>query len=83
MESYLDSIIQPVGWDTWSGVPTNEVCYREFKNRGLGANNKHRAKWMHKITNPEEVKMFTVGEFINKDGWLAGTLIPHYDGFQS
>ncbi|KAL8502352.1 hypothetical protein ACS0TY_021480 [Phlomoides rotata] len=87
MESYLDSIIQPAGWRDWHGsTVTDKLVYREFNNRGPGAPTDKRINWTgyEDVTdNPEKVKRFTVGEFINKDGWLDGTNVPYSSGFIS
>ncbi|KAL3618244.1 hypothetical protein CASFOL_038565 [Castilleja foliolosa] len=84
MESYLDTIIQPDGWQEWPPRGTDSVTYLEFNNRGPGASTEKRVRWAgyRDVTgHPEMVRRFTVGEFINTGDWIGKAGIPHSDGF--
>ncbi|KAL3618235.1 hypothetical protein CASFOL_038556 [Castilleja foliolosa] len=84
MESYLDTIIQPDGWQEWPPRGTDSVTYLEFNNRGPGASTEKRVRWAgyrDVIGHPEIVRNFTVGEFINTGDWIGKAGIPHFDGF--
>ncbi|KAJ6773232.1 PECTINESTERASE [Salix koriyanagi] len=82
MRSMMGSLIDPTGWLPWTGntaPPT--IFYAEFENFGPGASTKNRVKWkgLKTITNKQASK-FTVKEFIQGDGWLAGTDISYKPG---
>ncbi|KAG5237942.1 hypothetical protein OIU76_012761 [Salix suchowensis] len=82
MRSMMGSLIDPTGWLPWTGntaPPT--IFYAEFQNFGPGASTKNRVKWkgLKTITNKQASK-FTVKEFIQGDGWLAGTDISYKPG---
>lgn len=82
MESYLDSIVQPSGWYDWSSTPKDNLVYRELNNYGPGAATDKRVDWSVDVTgNPKMLQNFTVGEFINKDGWINRTGIPFCNNF--
>ncbi|KAH6784818.1 hypothetical protein C2S52_009777 [Perilla frutescens var. hirtella] len=84
MESYLDDIIQPEGWVAWNkDGRTDELRYLEFRNRGGGADTSRRVNWKgyEDVSGlPDKVQGFTVAEFIDRDGWLAGTGVPYSPG---
>ncbi|KAK4476646.1 hypothetical protein RD792_015806 [Penstemon davidsonii] len=83
MESFLDSIIKPEGWLSWEGRNTDTLTYREFMNRGPGAATDGRVNWkgFKVVTDPNELRNFTVGQFINDKDWLRNTHIPYDSGY--
>ncbi|KAK4489421.1 hypothetical protein RD792_005230 [Penstemon davidsonii] len=83
MESFLDSIIPPVGWLSWEGRTTDALTYREFGNRGPGASTSGRVSWQgfKAVTLPNEMLNYTVGELIDGTDWLRHTGIPNTRGF--
>ncbi|XP_077218162.1 pectinesterase-like [Tasmannia lanceolata] len=84
MESFLDDLIDPAGWLEWSGdFALSTLYYREYKNRGPGANTSARVTWpgYKAITNSTEANLFTVENFIQGSEWLTSTTIPFYSGF--
>ena len=79
MESLLGDFIQPAGWMPWQGnFALDTLFYREFNNRGPGANTNQRVKWRgYKVmTNRNEAIPFTAGPFLQGDQWLPGTGAP-------
>ncbi|KAG7649155.1 Pectin lyase fold/virulence factor [Arabidopsis thaliana x Arabidopsis arenosa] len=85
MESYLDDMIDPMGWTSWNSSTTGRLStlyYGEYKNKGPGANTSQRVRWkgFKIITDPIEANKFTVGKLINKDPWLNATGIPYNEG---
>ncbi|OMO58276.1 Pectinesterase, catalytic [Corchorus capsularis] len=45
MESWLDTIIDPKGWDQWNKLVVDLLIYVEFSNRGPGSNTSTRVTW--------------------------------------
>jgi len=85
MESYLDDMIDPMGWTPWNSSTTGRLStlyYGEYKNKGPGANTSQKVRWkgFKIITDPIEANKFTVGKLINKDLWLNATGIPYNEG---
>ncbi|KAL5227552.1 hypothetical protein ABZP36_015817 [Zizania latifolia] len=79
LQSELDSVVNPAGWLEWSGnFALDTLYYGEYQNTGAGAGTSNRVKWKgyHVITSASEASIFTVGNFIDGDVWLAGTSIP-------
>ncbi|XP_010552183.1 PREDICTED: pectinesterase-like [Tarenaya hassleriana] len=79
MQSYISDLLRPDGWQGW-GVTfeLDNLTFREYQNRGMGANTKRRVKWksFKVITDPEEAEQFTTGPFIDGGSWLKGTGFP-------
>ncbi|KAL8105548.1 putative pectinesterase/pectinesterase inhibitor 13 [Apium graveolens] len=79
MESMMGDFIQPVGWMPWQGTfALDTLFYREFNNRGPGANTAQRVKWRgYKVmTNRNEATPFTAGPFLQGDQWIPKTGAP-------
>ncbi|KAJ4851417.1 hypothetical protein Tsubulata_030617 [Turnera subulata] len=83
MESWLDSIIDPQGWEEWDGRPLMWGTYREYNNQGPGSNTSSRVTWptFKVLTDWFQAKPFTVREFLKGDLWLPRTGVPYYGGF--
>ncbi|XP_077218523.1 pectinesterase-like [Tasmannia lanceolata] len=84
MESFLDDLIDPAGWLEWSGdFALSTLYYREYNNRGPGANTSARVTWpgYKVINNSAEASQFTVESFIQGNEWLTSTAVPFYSGF--
>lgn len=79
MESMLGDFIQPAGWMPWQGTfALDTLFYREFANRGPGANTARRVNWRgYKVmTNRNEALPFTAGPFLQGHLWLKFTGAP-------
>ncbi|MGD7340638.1 pectinesterase family protein [Ralstonia pseudosolanacearum] len=67
MQSQIGDFLLPEGWMKWD--PTNgyeKTCeYREYANRGPGANTARRVNWpgFRAITDPKQAEKYTVLRF--------------------
>ena len=81
MQSEIADAIVPEGWYKWNDqVKHEETCeFREFNNRGPGANTAGRAKYggVQVITDKKLAEQYTAGPFLFGDKWLAATGVPH------
>ncbi|OVA03696.1 Pectinesterase [Macleaya cordata] len=82
MQSFIDSVIDPVGWLEWNGtVGLSTLYYGEFQNYGPGANTSMRVQWPgYSLMNAEQAVNFTVYNFTMGDTWLPSTDIPFSKG---
>ncbi|GLJ10952.1 hypothetical protein SUGI_0138690 [Cryptomeria japonica] len=82
MLSELGDIINPAGWLEWDAdFALSTLYYAEYQNSGAGAVVNGRVTWpgYKVITDENEAKKFTVGEFIGTS-WLKATGIPFAEG---
>ncbi|GMH28612.1 hypothetical protein Nepgr_030455 [Nepenthes gracilis] len=85
MESTLADFIQPAGWMPWAGTfALDTLFYREYANRGPGANTARRVKWKGYgvITNRSEALKFSAGPFLQGRLWLPAIKIPYILGLR-
>ncbi|WOG87289.1 hypothetical protein DCAR_0206512 [Daucus carota subsp. sativus] len=82
LQSFMDSLINPVGWHEWSGnFALDTLYYAEFSNTGPGSNTSGRVTWPgYHIINATEAADFTVANFISGDSWLPQTGVPYSSG---
>jgi pectinesterase len=61
----LPKEIVAVGWSNWDN-PSNEktAFYAEYKNKGVGGNSSHRAKWSKQLADAE-VKEYTIANIFS------------------
>ncbi|XP_027074224.2 probable pectinesterase/pectinesterase inhibitor 41 [Coffea arabica] len=85
MYSFLDSIIDPLGWHEWIGdFALNTSYYAEFSNTGPGSNKSGRVTWPgFYIINATDAANFTVSNFLLGDGWVWQTGVPYTSGLLS
>lgn len=87
MQSQIDSVIEPQGWEHWPETPQNgETCwYAEYGNKGPGADLSQRVKWpcIKRVASSEEAGEFTPLKFIGGDLWVRPTGIPYVPGMIS
>lgn len=85
MESFLDSTVDPVGWEEWPDSPVTYVTYLEFRNWGPGADTSRRVRWPgHKVVGDEsDAVAYTASRMIRGDEWIPQTGIPYSSGFLS
>ncbi|KAI6694681.1 hypothetical protein NL676_022391 [Syzygium grande] len=82
MQSFIDSLINPAGWQIWDGeFALSTLYYAEYNNTGLGSNTTNRVTWpgYHKI-NATDAANFTVSSFLLGDDWLPQTGVPYTSG---
>ncbi|KAL4589365.1 hypothetical protein LXL04_002271 [Taraxacum kok-saghyz] len=82
MESYIDELIDPIGWIQWSEDEGLEnLYYGEYGNTGPGSKVDGRAKWPgYHVMDYYDATNFTVSEFIAGEEWLDSTSFPYDDG---
>ncbi|CAD5181114.1 unnamed protein product [Musa acuminata subsp. malaccensis] len=82
MQSFIDGVIEPVGWLEWSGsFALTTLYYGEFDNHGPGANTSGRVQWPgYSLMNAMDALNFTVYNFTTADAWLSSTSIPYSGG---
>ncbi|XP_076941022.1 putative pectinesterase/pectinesterase inhibitor 41 [Bidens hawaiensis] len=82
MQSFMDSLITPVGWSMWSGdFALNTSYYAEFNNSGPGSNTSQRVTWLgFHIINETDAVNFTVSAFLVGDAWLPQTGVTYDAG---
>ncbi|KAL0380084.1 UNVERIFIED_CONTAM: putative pectinesterase/pectinesterase inhibitor 25 [Sesamum angustifolium] len=82
MESYIGSLINPVGWLEWNGTKgLDTLYYGEYENYGPGANTSMRVQWPgYSLMNASDAFNFTVYNLTMGDTWLPDTTIPFSAG---
>ncbi|KAL8101003.1 putative pectinesterase/pectinesterase inhibitor 7 [Apium graveolens] len=82
MQSFMDSLINPVGWREWSGTfALDTLYYAEFSNTGPGSDTSGRVTWTgYRNINETDAAAFTVSSFISGDNWLPLTGVPYSSG---
>ena len=83
MESFIDDLIQPVGWMPWDGTFGLDTCfYTEYNNRGPSSSKANRAQWKGvKEVTKAQVEHFTASQFIMGGTWIPNTGVPYTPGF--
>eukprot|EP01018_Ginkgo_biloba_P027976 Gb_01422 [translate_table: standard] len=85
MQSFLDDLIHPSGWQPWSpNFALKTLYYGEYMNSGPGAGTVRRVKWpgYRVITTVDEANKFTVAEFIYGNSWLPSTGVAFQGGLK-
>ncbi|KAI3901599.1 hypothetical protein MKW92_045567 [Papaver armeniacum] len=78
IQSFIDSLIDPSGWDPWTGEFLDTLYYAEFNNTGPGSNTSNRVQWPgYRTIDLANATSFTVSNFILGDDWLPATGIPY------
>jgi len=82
VHSYIDSIVDPKGWEPMPNEPTDKVRYMEFENFGPGSNTDGRVKWagVTMVQHPTQVTPFTASYLLDADSWIPDTGVPYYNG---
>ncbi|KAK7358842.1 hypothetical protein VNO77_00782 [Canavalia gladiata] len=71
IHSFLEVIITPKGWSTWTGdFALKKLYYGEVENSGPGSNLSQRVPWSSKIP-ANHVSTYSVQNFIQGDHWTA------------
>ncbi|XP_047325277.1 probable pectinesterase/pectinesterase inhibitor 7 [Impatiens glandulifera] len=82
MDSFMDSLIKPLGWREWDGdFALNTSYYAEYNNRGPGSDTSGRVTWTgYHIINATDAGNFTVANFLLGNDWLPQVGVPYTDG---
>ncbi|ESW22825.1 hypothetical protein PHAVU_005G184400 [Phaseolus vulgaris] len=78
LHSYIDSVVDPEGWEPMPHQPTNKVTYIEFHNTGPGSNTDGRVKWAG--GHPAQAARFTASSLLDADSWIPSTGVPYHTG---
>lgn len=83
MESYLDWIISPSGWEDWPNTPDKNAVYLEFRNWGPRADTSRRVQWsgFKVIRDSREAWPYIASQLIQGDEWIPDTGVPYEAGF--
>lgn len=84
MQSFIDGLIDPKGWNEWSGdFALSTLYYAEFANWGPGSNTSNRVTWEgYHLIDEKDADDFTVHKFIQGEKWLPQTGVPFKAGLQ-
>ncbi|KAH6798628.1 Plant invertase/pectin methylesterase inhibitor superfamily [Perilla frutescens var. frutescens] len=80
LDSYLDSIIDPMGWSDWNTTTNylNTCWFREFGSHGPGGNTTQRIKSPGvKPMSQIFAAQFTPIRFFGDDQWILRSLVPY------
>lgn len=79
MESYLDGLVDPEGWQEWPGGQGLDTLYfGEYMNSGPGSGIEGRVTWPgYHVLDYDDASNFTVVDFIQGDEWLDSTSFPY------
>ena len=83
MQSFMDSLINTVGWREWDGnFALSTLYYAEYDNTGPGSDTTNRVTWpgYQVIANATDAANFTVSNFLLGDNWLPQTGVPYSGG---
>ncbi|KAF8014890.1 hypothetical protein BT93_H0630 [Corymbia citriodora subsp. variegata] len=82
MQNFMDSLINPAGWQIWSGnLSLSTLYYAEYNNTGPGSNTTNRVTWPgYHVSNFTDATNFTVSSFLLGDNWLPQTGVPFTGG---
>ncbi|KAI7982607.1 putative pectinesterase/pectinesterase inhibitor 41 [Camellia lanceoleosa] len=82
MQSFIDSLINPLGWHEWDGdFALNTTYYAEFNNTGPGSDTSGRVTWSgYHIISATDAINFTVSNFLVGDAWLSQTGVTFTSG---
>ncbi|XP_004509504.1 probable pectinesterase 29 [Cicer arietinum] len=68
--SYLSNVVTPVGWNSRTFVGHEEtITFVEVGNRGPGANQSKRVKWMKHLSGAELDQFLSIS-YIDNEGWF-------------
>ncbi|CAJ1954940.1 unnamed protein product [Sphenostylis stenocarpa] len=79
LHSYIDSIVDPKGWEPMPHQPTDKLTYTEFQNFGPGSNTDARVKWpgVTVLRHPAQAAHFTASSLLDADSWIPSSGVPY------
>ncbi|XP_028772014.1 pectinesterase 2-like isoform X2 [Neltuma alba] len=79
IDSFIDSMVDPAGWEEMQGQPTDKVTYVEFNNYGPGSNTSGRVNWpgVRVLSGPDEAQHFTASILLDADSWIPHKGVPY------
>ncbi|RHN76624.1 putative pectinesterase [Medicago truncatula] len=82
LHCFIDSMVDPRGWEGMSGLATDKVTYVEFENVGPGSNTDGRVDWpgVTVLRNPNKALPFTASYLLDADSWIPSTGVPYHSG---
>ncbi|RDY01544.1 putative pectinesterase/pectinesterase inhibitor 22, partial [Mucuna pruriens] len=82
LHSYIDSMVDPKGWEPMPHQPTDKVTYIEFQNFGPGSNTYGRVQWpgVTVLLHPTQAAPFTASYLLDADSWIPSTGVPYDNG---
>jgi len=82
LHCFIDSMVDPRGWEGMSGLPTDKVTYVEFENVGPGSNTDGRVDWpgVTVLRNANHALPFTASYLLDADSWIPSTGVPYHSG---
>ncbi|KAK7325326.1 hypothetical protein VNO77_29488 [Canavalia gladiata] len=82
LQSYIDSMVDPKGWEPMPHQPTDKLTYVEFGNIGPGSNTDARVDWpgVRLLQHPLQAAPFTASHLLDADSWIPSTGVPYHDG---
>ena len=83
LQCYIDSMVDPKGWEQMPGQPTDKLTYVEFDNVGPGSSTDGRVKWpgVRVLQHPAQAAPFTASHLLDAGSWIPSTGVPYDDGF--
>ncbi|XP_010522800.1 PREDICTED: probable pectinesterase/pectinesterase inhibitor 7 [Tarenaya hassleriana] len=82
MQSYIDGVVEPIGWREWNGdFALSTLYYAEYNNTGPGSNTINRVNWTgYHVINSTDAANFTVSSFLLGDDWILQSGVPYSGG---
>ncbi|CAK8538205.1 unnamed protein product [Lathyrus sativus] len=79
LQCYIDSMVDPRGWEEMSGQGTDNVTYVEFENVGPGSNTDCRVEphGVRVLGNHNQTLVFTASYFLDADSWIPTRGVPY------
>lgn len=79
IDSFIDSMVDPTGWEEMQGQPTDKVTYVEYNNYGPGSNTSGRVNWpgVKVLSDPNEAQQFTASVLLDADSWIPHKGVPY------
>ncbi|XP_027343469.1 probable pectinesterase/pectinesterase inhibitor 12 [Abrus precatorius] len=82
LQSFIDSMVDPKGWEPMPHQPTDKASYIEFENVGPGSNTDQRVDWpgVRLLHYPIQAAPFTASRLLDADSWIPSTGVPYDNG---
>ncbi|CAK8535572.1 unnamed protein product [Lathyrus sativus] len=79
LQCYIDSMVDPRGWEEMPGQGTDNVTYVEFENVGPGSNTDGRVEWhgVRVLGDHNQTLVFTASYLLDADSWIPTRGVPY------